>query len=143
MTKERIVVGVDGSACAQAALEWAVREADLRGATVCAVHAWHYPYSGDPIGMTPLLGDAFDVLEKAAHDELDAAVDAVNTLPEPIEKRVSAGAAAALLLDAAKGASLLVVGTRGRGGFAGLLLGSVSQQVAHHSPCPVVIVGNS
>lgn len=142
MTRERIVVGVDGSPGAQAALEWAVREAELRGAVVCAVNAWHPPYSGDPTGMSPLIGESVEVFERAARTELEAAVAAVTTtLPEPIERRVGVGAAAPLLLDAAKGASLLVVGTRGRGGFAGLLLGSVSQQVAHHSPCPVVIVG--
>jgi nucleotide-binding universal stress UspA family protein len=138
----RIVVGVDDSHGAGRALRWARDEARLRGAHVQAVHAWHYPYLPTPPFMSsPSPG--CDDLEVAARDELDHAVDGVDQseLAEPIERTlVWSDSAASALLAESKGADLLVVGSRGRGGFASLLLGSVSQEVAHHASCPVVIV---
>jgi nucleotide-binding universal stress UspA family protein len=136
----RIGVGDDGSPGSQRALEWAVDEAARRGATVEAVHAWSFPYATTtPFG--PVVIDS-GTLEQVAQQELDEAVSGVDAskLAAPIEKILVCGGAGGVLLDHAKGADLLVVGTRGRGGFTGLLLGSVSQQVAHHAPCPVVIV---
>jgi nucleotide-binding universal stress UspA family protein len=137
---ERIVVGVDGSEQAQRALQWAVDEARRRGAKVEAIHAWHLPY----VGAAPYAAMALepDSIEAGARRTLDEAVDAADTagLEPPVERVLVEGPAARALLDAGKGATLLVVGSRGRGGFAGLLLGSVSQQVAHHAPCPVVIL---
>jgi len=134
---ERIVVGVDGSEAAHRALEWAIDEARQRGAVVEAIHAWHQPFvSGySAMGEIPL-GD----YETDAQAVLDAAIAAVNTAGVTIEGKVIPGGAAQVLVEAAKGASLLVVGSRGRGGFSGLLLGSVSQQSAHHAPCPIVII---
>ena len=135
----RIVVGVDGSAPADAALAFAREEARLRQATLVAVTAWHEPYVAPtvaPIGPDPgLLADAArstlaDALRGAG---LDAAGD-------DVERVVERGGPAEVLLRAAEGADLLVVGSRGRGGFTGLLLGSVSQQVVHHARCPVVVV---
>jgi nucleotide-binding universal stress UspA family protein len=71
---------------------------------------------------------------------LDSAIDEVDTSGVTVDRKLRTGNASQALLHEAKGAALLVVGSRGRGGFTGLLLGSVSQQVAHHAPCPVVIV---
>jgi nucleotide-binding universal stress UspA family protein len=138
----RIVVGVDGSEHARRALQWAVDEARLRGARVEAVHAWHYPYLPTPPYERPRVRGA-DEIEKAARTKLErvvASVDA-NGLVAPIEPiLVWDSNPANALLDAAKGADMLVVGSRGRGGFSGLLLGSVSQEVAPHAKCAVVIV---
>lgn len=136
----RIVVGVDGSKGSQLALEWAVDEARLQSAQLCVLHAWHEPYvSGSPLSQMAV---NVRLIEDAAHQILDETVDAIDAseLAHPIEKQlVFCGAATALLL-AAEDADLVVVGSRGRGGFLGLLLGSVSDQVVHHAPCPVVVV---
>jgi nucleotide-binding universal stress UspA family protein len=136
---ERIVVGLDGSEAASAALAFAVAEARLRGAQVDAVIAWHEPYVAPT--MTPVVADPA-VFEESAERALDRALEGVDQSGEPvkIERRVVHGSAAGVLLEAAEGATMLVVGSRGRGGFAGLLLGSVSQQVVHHATCPVVII---
>lgn len=141
MVVERIVVGVDGSDSAARALRWAISEGRLRGARVEVVHAWHMTYAG----MEPYAGAAaFDAesLEAAARSVLEGAIGAADAtgLAEPVQGHLVTGSAGAALVEAARGASLLVVGARGHGGFVGLLLGSVSQQVAHHAPCPVVIV---
>ena len=137
---QRIVVGGDGSEASQAGLRWAVEEATPRHAAVEAVMAWHPSY----VGATPFAPIPIDTgdIEAATKAELDRLVDALEAdgLPAPVERVVVRGSAAGSLVEQAKGADLLVVGTRGHGGFAGLLLGSVSQQVAHHAPCPVVIV---
>lgn len=133
----RIVVGVDGSAGSAAALAWAVEEAKLRDATVEAVRAWSWPipYAGPGMaGLDPKM------LEEGEQALLDEAVDAVDTSGAPVTKVLVEGPAAQRLLEQARGAELIVVGSRGRGGFAGLLLGSVSQQVVHHAEGPVVII---
>ena len=137
-----IVVGVDGSPESLAALRWAADEARLRGATLRAVHAWFMPMvftSGPPLLVLP---ETRDELGKEGEKVLAHALDAVAADVEglAVERSVVEGSAAHSLLRTAKGADLLVVGSRGHGGFHGLLLGSVSQQCAHHAPCPVVIV---
>ena len=139
MSTQRIVVGVDGSECSQQALEWALDEATLRGAQVDVVCAWAPPvmaYAAVPVVMP------YDPteLEGAARTTVDTMVAETGRRDVNVEKIVALGSAASTLLDVAKGADLLVVGSRGRGGFSGLLLGSVSQAVSHHAPCPVVIV---
>jgi len=133
------VVGVDGSEGSLAALRWALEEARLRGANLDVVHAWQYPYVGELAGMAAYAVDR-DELEGAARDVLRGSIEHAGSTTVRVEPILAYGAAASVLLDAAKGADLLVVGSRGRGGFAGLLLGSVSQQCAHHASCPVVIV---
>ena len=138
---ERIVVGVDGSECSQHALRWAVEEATLRRATLVAVHVWHEPYAAmvGPFAAVPPMPELY---EEAAQRVLDEAVAAVDTaaLTEPVVSHLVPGQPAAGLLEAAEGATLLVVGSRGRGGFSTLLLGSVSHQVINHARCPVVVV---
>jgi nucleotide-binding universal stress UspA family protein len=135
----KIVVGVDGSAGSRAALRFALEEARLRRASVTAVFAWSIPFVADvPTGLLPeLLAD----FRTDADQLLDEAVAAVgDTGGIEVERVVVDAPAGRALTEAARGADLLVVGSRGRGGFKGLLLGSVSAQCAHHAPCPVVIV---
>jgi nucleotide-binding universal stress UspA family protein len=141
-----IVVGVDQSDGAKAALVFAHEEARLRNAKVRAIHAWQFGYIGYTgfEGAVPMLGGDIAQVRDAATAALDAAVR--ETLPDPgdveIEQRVVEGTAGGVLVDESKQADLLVVGSRGHGGFAHLLLGSVSQQCAHHATCPVAIVPN-
>jgi nucleotide-binding universal stress UspA family protein len=146
---DRIIVGVDGSDGARVALEWAVREARLRGTRLVAVHTWQMPVgagAADSFGMgagafdPSLEADLMERVEAGAKQLLEREIAAVDTSGIEVERLVEARNAADALLDAARDADLLVVGTRGRGGFKGLLLGSVSQQASHHAPCPVVIV---
>lgn len=132
---ERIVVGLDGSESAQKALRWAVDEARRRNATVEAVYAWHQAF----VAPTHILGDP-DLFEQDALKLLDDAIGAVDTSGVTVERKVHTGNPSYALLREAKAADLVVVGSRGRGGFSGLLLGSVSQHVVHHAPCPVVVV---
>lgn len=129
-----IVVGIDGSAHASRALTWALDEAEVRGSRVRAVLTWSYLGEADStLGVGTTEADAQgaldDVIDTVAGDRRDL-VDRVvlNDLP------------AAGLLDQAKDAALLVVGSRGRGGLKGLLLGSVSRTVIERSPVPVVVV---
>jgi nucleotide-binding universal stress UspA family protein len=139
-----IVVGVDHSDGAKAALVFAHEEARLRRATLRAVHAWQFGYVGYTgfEGALPAAGADISELRAAAVAVLAAAVR--EAVPEPgdveIEQRVVEGTAGAVLVDESRRADLLVVGSRGHGGFAQLLLGSVSQQCAQHAACPVVIV---
>jgi nucleotide-binding universal stress UspA family protein len=136
----RIVVGVDGSQSSRNALAWAVDEARARGGRVEAVHAWHVPaaaYYGP--GVIALDAGSYETEAKRILDEVVDSTYAEG-LAEPIGRIVVCGDAARTLLDVAKGADLLVVGSRGHGGFAGLLLGSVGQHCVHHAPCPVVVV---
>jgi nucleotide-binding universal stress UspA family protein len=135
---ERIVVGVDGSDSARDALRWAIDEARRRKATVEAVYAWPPPFTAGYVYEGEINLGRF---EEEAQQTLDAAVEAADEAGSvPIERKLVAGAPAGALVEEAKGAALLVVCSRGRGGFTGLLLGSVSQQAAHHAPCPVVII---
>jgi nucleotide-binding universal stress UspA family protein len=147
----RVVVGVDGSAGARNALELAVQEARLRGAVLHAVHAWRMPLAlalPEPTiaGFAPVRVKDLDRLaeqlgEEASrllHDELQTALGDDSGLE--VKREVVEANPAEALIDAARGADLLVVGSRGRGGFKGLLLGSVGQHVAHYAPCPVLIV---
>ena len=138
-----VVVGIDGSVGSQEALRFAATEARLRKAKLKLVTAWALTYVAAPIGMMAPIDDALlPELQENARAVLDQAVKEVlgDTAGLEIEKVIAEGSPAQVLVDAAQGADLLVVGTRGHGGFVGLLLGSVSQQIAHHAPCPIVIV---
>lgn len=135
---ERIVVGVDGSPDARRALGWAVDHAGPTD-TIDIVHTWQQPIMAAEAGMaidsSVLADSAAAVLERELH-----LLQATHPNLPTITPRAINGHAGQALLDAAEGADLLVVGTRGHGGFAGLLLGSTSTYLAHHSPCPLVIV---
>ena len=136
-----IVVGIDGSSCSRAALRFASREAELRKEPLRAVCVWHTPtaaYAGG--GFIPELGEETyrSGARKMAEDELAEVLGANGEVTHGVELRE--GNAAEALIEASRDASMLVVGSRGRGGFTKLLLGSVSQQCAGHARCPVVIV---
>lgn len=136
-TGGRLVVGVDGSAGSAEALRWAARYATRMHATIDAVIAWRPPVT---------YGWAYETDEW--HPEIDAEktltaqVDQVFGAQRPPNLRlvVREGHPAQVLIEASKGAALLVVGSRGHGGFVGLLLGSVSANCAERAPCPVVVV---
>ena len=136
----RIVVGIDGSDTAGSALEWALEEGRLHHATVDVVHAWEVPYGAGQ----RFVAVAFDSapLEDAARRTLDAAVESADTsgLPAPVTRTLAVGSAAASILQAAENADLVVIGSRGLGGFKGLVLGSVSYHVVHQATCPVVVL---
>ncbi|MEU6860371.1 universal stress protein [Glycomyces sp. NPDC046736] len=136
---ERIVVGIDGSAASSRALAWALRQAALTGGTVEAVQAWEVPAA---YGTGMMVIPNADEFEAAAKDTLARTVDQVagNDPGVPVEQHVVAGHPAKALIGAAEGAALLVVGSRGHGGFVGTLVGSVSQYCVSHATCPVVVV---
>ena len=130
-----VVAGVDGSEGARRALKWAAEEARLRGARLRVVHVWSYlDQAGEAFDPTYGDDDARRVLDEAVSELGDAAAEL------DIERLAVCDLPARALLDSANDAELVVVGARGMGGFKGLLLGSVSQQVAQHAACPVVIV---
>lgn len=131
----RIVVGVDGSDHGNSALRWALDEAEVHGSEVLAVFAWQLPFIDIP--------GAFDrgEMEDLAKDFLVKAVAAVEPAPTvPMNLQVAQGDVSETLIRASEEADLLVLGSRGRGGFAGLHLGSVSQECVTHAYCPVVVV---
>ncbi|MEU3243945.1 MULTISPECIES: universal stress protein [unclassified Streptomyces] len=138
VSEPRVVVGVDGSQSSYEALRWAVRYAGLVGGTVEAVAVWELPglygWSGPAVDMDV---DEEETLQKMSQELADVlGAEAAGS----VRSHVVHGNAADVLLRAAEGAEVLVVGSRGRGGFARALLGSVSQHVSQHASCPVVIV---
>jgi nucleotide-binding universal stress UspA family protein len=141
-TGPRIVAGVDGSPSSVGALRWAVRQAALTGAAVDAVIGWHYPVAASGYGWAPTGWDeGFDFKENAGKTLADAISNAVDPGSDVrVRARVVEGNPAQVLLDASDCADLLVVGSRGHGGFAEALLGSVSQHCVHHAHCPVVVI---
>ncbi len=138
----RIVVGIDGSEPARAALRWAAEEAKLRGANLEVVGAWTFPMYVDPMGGAFPLPGMFEKTEANERDMIEAEVKAVlgDTPEVPVELSIRCGSTATELLAAAEGADILVVGSRGRGGFSSLLLGSTALQCIHHATCPVTVV---
>lgn len=136
-----IVVGVDGSTSSRDAIRWAVEEARVRKTGVRAVYAWQLPIVTGFAYIPPDVLDPAE-LERRANDVVTAAVDEAVGARNGVEVQAVAveGTAAEKLVEESTGADMLVVGSRGRGGFSGLLLGSVGQQCVHHAACPVVIV---
>lgn len=131
-----IVVGVDGSPSATQALRWAVAQGALTGQPVEAVVSWEYPTAAawTASGLFDWAADAADILRAAVAEVVGEGSAA------QVTQRVVRGHGASVLVDASADADLVVVGSRGLGGFDGLLLGSVSQHVATHAHCPVVVV---
>jgi nucleotide-binding universal stress UspA family protein len=135
---QNVVVGVDGSECAQEALQWALRYVADVGGNLTAVTAWHYPpLTSAGGGVAPHTPDP----QKTAQSLLaDAIVKAEPDGASDIEQVVAHGHPAGTLIERSRAADLLVVGNRGHGGFTGMLLGSVSAHCVHHAHCPVVVV---
>jgi nucleotide-binding universal stress UspA family protein len=147
-----VVVGIDGSPGADDALAWALAEARLRHAPLRVVHAWMFGYVGGSSSGVPFWGGSFDSytaqgldigeLHRAAEELVERAIAGLGDDAEgvEIEGRAVQGAAAEALIESVTPEDLLVVGSRGHGGFTDLLLGSVSLQCVHHATCPVVVV---
>ncbi len=135
--EHRIVVGVDGSESSKQALRWGAHLAARFGARLEAVAAWDFPASYGFASVPADWDPARDM--RQALDETVQAAFGDQPLPG-LRREVREGGAARVLIEASQGATMLVVGSRGHGGFTGLLLGSVSSNVAEHAPCPVLII---
>lgn len=135
----RVVVGVDGSSSSEYALATAFEEASLRSTGLTVIHGWTAPASlGD--GQVPLAYDPDTVASNETHLLNDLLADWQRRYPGlDVRPQVLYAKPNKLLVQESQGAALLVVGSRGRGGFRGLLLGSVSQAALHHAHCPVVV----
>jgi nucleotide-binding universal stress UspA family protein len=138
----RIVVGVDGSPGSKAALRWAMTQAQLTGATIEAITSWQHPVMWGYTYGVPALYEADDLAASAEKSLGETVAEMAGHLGQPVDvlSHVVEGHPAEILTKAATGAQLLVVGSRGHGTFAGLMLGSVSQHCVQHAPCPVVVV---
>jgi nucleotide-binding universal stress UspA family protein len=138
-----IVVGVDESAHARKALDWAVREAGLRQSpltVLTVIPTMKSQWTGDPLSV-PNADHAIEQARRAVEEAVaKSASDLTGPKPPSVTVNVFTGFPSQALIDASADADLIVVGSRGTGGFRSLLLGSVSSQVAHHGGCPVVIV---
>jgi nucleotide-binding universal stress UspA family protein len=134
---KRIVVGVDGSDGALAAMRWTAAEAAQWDADVVAVQAWEFTplvvATDAPIDLQQLRADTDTQLDRQVREIF-------GDREARVERRVVEDLPANAVLEAAADADLVVVGSRGRGGLKGMLLGSVSQKVVHHAPCPVVVI---
>lgn len=137
---DTIVVGVDGSEASGVALEFAVEEAARRKGKLRVVSTWEFPAIPQPeMAVAPGVVEAYR--EQAEITVAEAVERAKELAPDvPSEGAVFGGYAGDVLVDEGRGAAVLVLGRRGRGGLAGLLMGSVSRHVADRAPCPVVIV---
>jgi nucleotide-binding universal stress UspA family protein len=137
-----IVVGVDGSECSRSALRFALEEARIRQAKLRIVVVWHVPLVAYGAGWAPPPPGLAEDSEAAANDILEEALQIAKeeNASVEIESVVRDGQSAQILVEEAEKAELLVIGSRGRGGFRELMLGSVSQQCAHHARCPITIV---
>ncbi len=140
-TWKTILVGVDGSRGSRKALTWAAAEAAEHGADLVVIHVWER--SLPPAAGNPSVPDhvANETSESAAQDLVQIVKEELGDDPPVVaQPRVKRGRPAEVLIEESAGADLLVVGTRGHGGFAGLVLGSVSQHVAAYAQCPVTVV---
>jgi nucleotide-binding universal stress UspA family protein len=137
-TTHRIVVGVDGSPSSAAALEWAARQAELTGSAIEAITTWEWPST---YGWAIPFSDDYDPASDA-HKVLETAVDTLRATHPDLDVRlvVVEGHPAPALVKASRGADLLVVGSRGHGEFAGMLLGSVSEHCVANGACPVLVL---
>jgi nucleotide-binding universal stress UspA family protein len=135
-----VVVGVDGSAVSDRAVGFAFEEASLRDAPLVAIHTWDFPMPTEFGNPLPLVYDQ-EIADAEERVLSEAIAGWGERFPDvAVTRRVHQSRPAKALVDESEQAQLIVVGARGRGGFTGLLLGSVSQSVLHHSRCPVAIV---
>jgi nucleotide-binding universal stress UspA family protein len=136
-----VLVGIDGSPANEPAIGFAFEEAALRGADLTALHAWTHPVRTEPGDMLPLVHDPADVQAEEERILAEALAGWRDKYPDvTVQRRLVRGPTRQTLIEATEQAQLVVVGSRGRGGFTGLLLGSVSQAILHHATCPVAIV---
>ncbi|WP_208378817.1 universal stress protein [Cumulibacter soli] len=132
----RILVGVDGSPASIDAIKWAAQQAELTGSALIAVTSWSIPAS---YGVAFGGEDAVDWRANAEQAQTEALTEALGENVGNVERVIEQGHPSYVLTEATNSADLIVVGSRGHGGFAGLVLGSVSQHVVSHSACPVVV----
>jgi nucleotide-binding universal stress UspA family protein len=141
-----VVVGVDGSEGASAALRWAVEEAVARGAKLCVINAWQFEAKTAPADYR-YAAINWEAFSQGSHElvrqEVEQAIAMVGASPVAVDRVSSNQPPVQALLGRAGRDGLLVVGSRGRGGFAGLMLGSVSQHCLHHAHGPVVVLRHS
>ncbi|WP_290859132.1 universal stress protein [Hamadaea sp.] len=136
-----VLLATDGSPSADPAVGFAFEEASLRGTALIALHAWRHPMSARPGDMQPLVYDEAVGREEEERVLAEALAGWREKFPDVVvRQQVTHGRIRRTIIDATAAAQLVVLGSRGHGGFTGLLLGSVSQAVLHHSACPVVIV---
>jgi nucleotide-binding universal stress UspA family protein len=132
----RVIVAVDGSDTAMRALRWGVEEARVRGVPVVVLNAWHPPYVGAEyaVAMNPT------IFEQSSTEVIEEAIASCEPGDVPIERVSAEGGPAQVILDTATADDLVVMGARGIGGFAGMVLGSVTNHVTRHARCPVIVV---
>lgn len=137
-----VVVGHDGSAGARLAVAWAAEEARTRGCSLHVVRAWHLTGAPRPASWQPGYAPSLSEYEQAVEQDLRRDVDGILGAEPGVDVRlhVAHASPAKVLVATSETADLLVVGSRGLGGFRGLLLGSVSDQVVRHASCPVVVI---
>jgi len=138
---DRIVVGIDGSEQSKLALRWAGTLSTWTGAPILAVTTWHIPASYAWAAGSSYVPPGIDLQADAERMQKELLAEILADQPSlDVQTLVREGSAAQVLLEHCGAASLLVVGSRGHGGFAGLLLGSVSSYCAEHAGCPVLVV---
>lgn len=138
-----IVVGIDGSHNASHALEWAMKEAAIREASLTVITVNSVPasyWTGSPVELPGDQDRVAEIRKTAEAIVANCAEKLGSRRPESVTVNAISGFPAQALIDASSTADLLVVGSRGGGGFAPLVLGSVCNQVVHHAHCPVVVV---
>jgi len=136
-----IVVGVDGSEVSAAAVDFAFEQAQSRDTTLTAVLAWHDPVRTGPGDLLPLVYDLDALEQETAAVLAESVAGHAEKYPDvQVRQELVRGHADDVLIDAGRSAELLVVGSRGRGAFRGLLLGSTSRALVHYAPCPVAVV---
>ena len=141
-----VVAGYDGSSCGEAAVEWAMEDAARRGCELHVIRAWLLSNAmrdvRRPFGTVPSLQECDGAVREALAEAVERVRERVSTAARQVvvHCHVLHGPSTSALVNASHAADLLVVGDRGRGGFAGLLIGSTAEQVLRHATCPVVVL---